>query len=446
MSDEIYARMVYDNVPHASMLVYPELADRLILLDGWSKTYAMTGWRLGYAVWPKDLAEHATRLAINIHSCVNAATQWAGIEALKGPQDAVDRMVAAFDERRKVILERLNALPGFRCVRPGGAFYAFPNITGTGYSARAAPGRSPERGRRRAGRRHQLRRSGRGLHPLLLRQLDRQHRGGDRPHRALPRALRPQPWPGWDRRSIRCHPAGRRSGRRWRAPTCGSSRSTSRRMRASLYRLSHARPEDAALWTYLAYGPFADQGAFAAWLEERARSARSPVLRDRRSRRAARPPAWRAISTSCRPTAAIEIGHIWFAPALQKTRAATEAIFLMIAPRLRRPRLPAAGVEVRRAERGLDPRRAPLRLHLRGHLPPAHGGQGPQPRHRLVRAARSRLAGGARRLRALAGARTTSMPTAASAIALSALTTRPLIGPTPPQAQCTVTRSEPIRQ
>ena len=136
MSDEIYARMVYDNVPHASMLVYPELADRLILLDGWSKTYAMTGWRLGYAVWPQDLAEHATRLAINIHSCVNAATQWAGIEALKGPQDAVDQMVAAFDERRKVILERLNALPGVRCVRPGGAFYAFPNITGTGYPAR----------------------------------------------------------------------------------------------------------------------------------------------------------------------------------------------------------------------------------------------------------------------------------------------------------------------
>jgi aspartate aminotransferase len=136
LSDEIYARMVYDNVPHASMLVYPEIADRLILLDGWSKTYAMTGWRLGYAVWPKDLAEHATRLAINIHSCVNAATQWAGIEALKGPQDAVDQMVRAFDERRKVILERLNALPGFRCVRPGGAFYSFPNIAGTGYSAR----------------------------------------------------------------------------------------------------------------------------------------------------------------------------------------------------------------------------------------------------------------------------------------------------------------------
>jgi aspartate/methionine/tyrosine aminotransferase len=136
MSDEIYARMVYDNVPHASMLAYPELEDRLILLDGWSKTYAMTGWRLGYAVWPGDLAEHATRLAINIHSCVNAATQWAGIEALQGPQDPVEAMVRAFDERRRVILDRLNGLPGVRCVRPGGAFYAFPNITGTGLSSR----------------------------------------------------------------------------------------------------------------------------------------------------------------------------------------------------------------------------------------------------------------------------------------------------------------------
>ena len=136
MSDEIYARMVYDGVPHASMLVYPELEDRLILLDGWSKTYAMTGWRLGYAVWPKALVEHATRLAINVHSCVNAATQWAGIEALKGPQEAPARMVEAFDQRRQVIVERLNALPGFRCVRPGGAFYAFPNISATGLSAR----------------------------------------------------------------------------------------------------------------------------------------------------------------------------------------------------------------------------------------------------------------------------------------------------------------------
>jgi aspartate/methionine/tyrosine aminotransferase len=135
MSDEIYARMVYDGVPHASLTAYPEITDRLILLDGWSKTYAMTGWRLGWAVWPENLAPIATRLAINIHSCVNAATQYAGIEALRGPQGAVDEMVKAFDQRRGVIVEHLNQLPGFRCQRPGGAFYAFPNIEGTGRKA-----------------------------------------------------------------------------------------------------------------------------------------------------------------------------------------------------------------------------------------------------------------------------------------------------------------------
>jgi len=132
LSDEIYGRMLYDNQPHASLLGYEQIRDRLILLDGWSKTYAMTGWRLGYAVWPESLVEHATRLCVNDHSCVNAATQWAGVAALTGPQQAVDEMVAAFDRRRQVIVERLNALPGVRCARPGGAFYAFPNIEGTG--------------------------------------------------------------------------------------------------------------------------------------------------------------------------------------------------------------------------------------------------------------------------------------------------------------------------
>ncbi len=136
LSDEIYSRIVYDGAPFASMLGYKEIEDRLILLDGWSKTYAMTGWRLGWAVWPRGLAEHATRLAINVHSCVNAATQYAGIEALTGPQEAVDAMVRAFDERRHVIVEALNGLPGFRCNRPGGAFYAFPSVEGTGYTAR----------------------------------------------------------------------------------------------------------------------------------------------------------------------------------------------------------------------------------------------------------------------------------------------------------------------
>lgn len=138
MSDEIYSRICYGDDEHVSLLAYPEIRDRLILLDGWSKTYAMTGWRMGYSVWPSTLIDHATRLAINCHSCVNASAQYAGIAALEGPQDDVDRMVAAFDERREVIVDGLNKLPGVTCRNPGGAFYAFPNITGTGLSARQA--------------------------------------------------------------------------------------------------------------------------------------------------------------------------------------------------------------------------------------------------------------------------------------------------------------------
>lgn len=136
MSDEIYARMLYDGREHVSLLGYESLRDRLIVLDGWSKTYAMTGWRLGYGVWPKSLIEQATRLSINTHSCVNAAAQWAGVAALTGSQDSVDEMGKAFDERRHVIVDLLNSVPGFSCVEPGGAFYAFPNISATGISAR----------------------------------------------------------------------------------------------------------------------------------------------------------------------------------------------------------------------------------------------------------------------------------------------------------------------
>ncbi len=136
MSDEIYGQMLYDGREHVSLLNYPSLRDRLILLDGWSKTYAMTGWRLGYSVWPESLYAHAERLAINCHSCVNASAQFAGLAALDGPQDAVHKMVAAFAERRKVIVRALNQLPGVSCVEPGGAFYAFPNVAKTGMSSR----------------------------------------------------------------------------------------------------------------------------------------------------------------------------------------------------------------------------------------------------------------------------------------------------------------------
>jgi aspartate/methionine/tyrosine aminotransferase len=136
MSDEIYGEIVYDGAEHVSLLQYPSLRERLILLDGWSKTYAMTGWRMGYGVWPKAVFPYAERLAINCHSCVNAAAQYAGIAALEGPREPVQRMVRAFAERREVIVASLNSLPGVRCANPGGAFYAFPNISGTGHDAR----------------------------------------------------------------------------------------------------------------------------------------------------------------------------------------------------------------------------------------------------------------------------------------------------------------------
>ncbi|MGE5269773.1 MAG: pyridoxal phosphate-dependent aminotransferase [Thiohalocapsa sp.] len=137
MSDEIYGEILYDGAEHVSLLTYPELQERLILLDGWSKTYAMTGWRMGYGVWPAAVFADAERLAINCHSCVNAATQYAGIAALEGPREPVLRMVKAFAERRQVIVRELNKLPGIRCATPGGAFYTFPNIAGTGLHARA---------------------------------------------------------------------------------------------------------------------------------------------------------------------------------------------------------------------------------------------------------------------------------------------------------------------
>jgi aspartate/methionine/tyrosine aminotransferase len=137
MSDEIYDQMLYDGEVHVCLLSYPEIRDRLILLNGWSKTYAMTGWRLGYAIWPGKLYDYARKLAVNLYSCVNAATQYAGLAALKGPQDEVAKMVAEFDKRRKVVVEGLNKLPGVSCATPKGAFYAFPNVKRTGWKAKA---------------------------------------------------------------------------------------------------------------------------------------------------------------------------------------------------------------------------------------------------------------------------------------------------------------------
>ncbi|WP_232829349.1 pyridoxal phosphate-dependent aminotransferase [Tropicimonas sp. IMCC34043] len=136
LSDEIYDRILYDGEEHASLLGYPEIRDRLIVLNGWSKTYAMTGWRLGYGVWPAELIDKARKLAVNCWSCVNAPAQYAAIAALDGPQEAVAAMVAEFDARRQIIAAGLNALPGVSCSVPKGAFYAFANISATGWKAK----------------------------------------------------------------------------------------------------------------------------------------------------------------------------------------------------------------------------------------------------------------------------------------------------------------------
>ncbi len=136
MSDEIYDQMTYDGEEHVSLLTFPSIRDRLIVLNGWSKTYAMTGWRIGYSVWPDGLYDKARKLAVNAWSCVNAPTQFAALEALTGPQDAVGEMVAAFDARRKLTVDLMNAVPGVSCIVPKGAFYAFPNIRGTGWKAK----------------------------------------------------------------------------------------------------------------------------------------------------------------------------------------------------------------------------------------------------------------------------------------------------------------------
>ncbi len=136
LSDEIYDGMTYDGEEHVSLLTYPEIRDRLILLNGFSKTWAMTGWRLGWSIWPEKLYDKVRKLAVNCWSCVNAPAQYAGIAAIDGPQDDVRAMVAAFDRRRLVVTELLNTLPGVSCITPKGAFYAFPNVSGTGWQAK----------------------------------------------------------------------------------------------------------------------------------------------------------------------------------------------------------------------------------------------------------------------------------------------------------------------
>ena len=135
LSDEVYWAIRYGTGPHASVLDVDGMADRTILLDGWSKTFAMTGWRLGFGVFPPVLVEPVTRLVINSVSCTSAFSQYAAIAALRGPWEPVEEMVEEFRRRRDVIVAGLNDIPGITCLQPQGAFYVFPNITGTGLTS-----------------------------------------------------------------------------------------------------------------------------------------------------------------------------------------------------------------------------------------------------------------------------------------------------------------------
>ena len=132
LSDEIYSRQVFDGKKMPTFFNYPELYNRLIVLDGWSKAYSMTGWRLGWGVWPENLVNHVIKFCVNNHSCVNAAIQFGGIAALDGPDDSINMMMDKFIKRRKLIFDGLNSIEGIECVLPGGGFYAFPKIIGTG--------------------------------------------------------------------------------------------------------------------------------------------------------------------------------------------------------------------------------------------------------------------------------------------------------------------------
>jgi aspartate/methionine/tyrosine aminotransferase len=136
LSDEIYSRILYDGFEHISIATFPGMAERTILLDGFSKTFAMTGWRLGFGVMPEPLVPLISQLQINCTSCTASFSQVAAIEALVGPQRDVEAMVTEFKRRRDVIVDGLNGINGFRCHKPLGAFYVFPNITGTGRSSR----------------------------------------------------------------------------------------------------------------------------------------------------------------------------------------------------------------------------------------------------------------------------------------------------------------------
>ena len=136
LSDEIYSKIIFDNNIMPSLLKYKNLHKRLIVLDGWSKTYCMTGWRLGWSVWPSNLIEYANKLCVNNHSCPSSISQYAGFEAIKGPQNELDKIVMEFQKRKDFVYQEINKLSNISCFKPGGAFYAFPNISNTGLSGK----------------------------------------------------------------------------------------------------------------------------------------------------------------------------------------------------------------------------------------------------------------------------------------------------------------------
>ena len=136
LSDEIYSEMIFDNNKMPSLLKYESIRNRLIILDGWSKTFCMTGWRLGWSVWPAKIIEYANKLCVNDHSCPSSISQYAGLEALQGPKDEVLNIVKEFEKRKNFIYEALNKLEKINCFKPGGTFYAFPNISKTKMSGK----------------------------------------------------------------------------------------------------------------------------------------------------------------------------------------------------------------------------------------------------------------------------------------------------------------------
>ena len=136
LSDEIYSKIIFEKHTMPSFLEYDSIKERLIVLEGWSKTFCMTGWRLGWSVWPSKLIDYANKMCVNDHSCPSSISQHAGLEAIKGPQDEVHKIVAEFEKRRNFLHKEINKIHSLKCFKPGGTFYAFPNVSKTGLNGK----------------------------------------------------------------------------------------------------------------------------------------------------------------------------------------------------------------------------------------------------------------------------------------------------------------------